>query len=99
MRLIDADKLSEEIKSLQVIIGGSQIFLIEAKQSVLRVINEQPTVGETKEINSCKECSHYHAESHMGGIVPMCCKGGKVMLLSNINAIPDKCPMNKKEQK
>lgn len=42
-RYIDADELSEEIKSLTVFLGGDSILNKTSKESVLRVIEEQPT--------------------------------------------------------
>lgn len=50
MRLIDADELMEEIKSLSVTVTGTGIEMKEAmkhcRESVMRVIEEQPTVVE-----------------------------------------------------
>ena len=43
MRLIDADELIKELKSLSIVLSGKQIFSDDAKDTVLRVINEQPT--------------------------------------------------------
>lgn len=49
-RLIDADALMEEIKSLSVTVTGAGSEMKEAmehcRESVMRVIEEQPTVGE-----------------------------------------------------
>lgn len=49
-RLIDADALMEEIKSLSVAVTGAGSEMKEAmkhcRESVVRVIEEQPTVGE-----------------------------------------------------
>ena len=49
-RYIEDTNLIEEIKSLKISVGGKDIFPDEAKESVLRVINEQPTadVAEVK---------------------------------------------------
>ena len=41
-RYIDADELTEEIKSLSVMLGDENVFKT-AKESVLRIIDEQPT--------------------------------------------------------
>lgn len=41
--LISRSKLIEEIKSLSIVLGGKQIFSDNAKDSVLRTIDEQPT--------------------------------------------------------
>lgn len=50
MRLIDADELMEEIKSLSVTVTGTGIEMKEAmkhcRESAMRVIEEQLTVGE-----------------------------------------------------
>lgn len=51
MRQIDADELLEEIKSLKIMIGGMRSgreittkYLEEYKKSILRIIDEQPTI-------------------------------------------------------
>ena len=41
--LIRRSALIEEIKSLSIVLGGKQIFSDNAKDSVLRIIDEQPT--------------------------------------------------------
>lgn len=41
--LISRSELIEEIKSLSIVLGGKQIFSDNAKDSVLRTIDEQPT--------------------------------------------------------
>ena len=41
--LISRSALIEEIKSLSIVLGGKQIFSDNAKDSVLRSIDEQPT--------------------------------------------------------
>ena len=41
--LISRGALIEEIKSLNIVLNGKQIFSDDAKDSVLRIINEQPT--------------------------------------------------------
>lgn len=41
-RYIDSEALTEEIKSLSVMLGGENVFKT-AKESVLRIIDEQPT--------------------------------------------------------
>jgi hypothetical protein len=43
MAYIEDTNLIEEIKSLKISLGGKDIFPDEAKESVLRVISEQPT--------------------------------------------------------
>lgn len=42
-RLIDEDELVEEIKSLKIVLDGKDIFPTAAKDTVLRIISEQPT--------------------------------------------------------
>lgn len=42
-RYIDACELAEEINSLKISLGGKDIFSDRAKDSVLRLIDEQPT--------------------------------------------------------
>lgn len=42
-RYIDADELIEEIKPLKISLGGKDIFADIAKESVLKIIDEQPT--------------------------------------------------------
>lgn len=51
-RYIDADELTKEIKSLQISCGGKNTFPDTVKESILRIINEQPTadVAEVKHI-------------------------------------------------
>ena len=41
--LISRSALLEEIKSLSIVLNGKQIFSDDAKDTVLRIINEQPT--------------------------------------------------------
>lgn len=42
-RLIGEDELVEEIKSLKIVLDGKDIFPTTAKDTVLRIISEQPT--------------------------------------------------------
>lgn len=41
--LISRSELLEEIKSLSIVLNGKQIFSDDAKDTVLRIISEQPT--------------------------------------------------------
>ena len=41
--LLSRSELIEEIKSLSIILNGKQIFSDDAKDTVLRIIKEQPT--------------------------------------------------------
>lgn len=43
IRLGDEDELVEEIKSLKIVLDGKDIFPTVAKDTVLRIISEQPT--------------------------------------------------------
>ena len=40
---ISRSELLEEIKSLSIVLNGKQIFSDDAKDTILRIINEQPT--------------------------------------------------------
>lgn len=41
--LISRSELLEELKSLKIVLNGKQIFSDDAKDTVLRIVNEQPT--------------------------------------------------------
>ena len=58
MDYIEDTNLIEEIESLGVSVGGKDIFPDEAKQSVLRVIREQPT-ADVVEVVRCKNCKKW----------------------------------------
>lgn len=49
-RLIDEDELVEEIKSLKIVLDGKDIFPTAAKDTVLRIISEQPTAYDQNEV-------------------------------------------------
>ena len=49
-RLIDKDELVEEIKSLKIVLDGKDIFPTAAKDTVLRIISEQPTAYDPDEV-------------------------------------------------
>ena len=62
--LISRSELLEEIKSLSIVLNGKQIFSDDAKDTVLRIINEQPTaysvdkvVEELERIRAKKTCN------------------------------------------
>lgn len=64
-RLIDANTLSEELSTLTMTITGLRAgkgvlreFMAEYRNSVLRIVDEQPTVAAV-EVVRCKECKHY----------------------------------------
>lgn len=48
--LISRSELLEEIKSLSIVLNGKQIFSDDAKDTVLRIINEQPTAYDIDEV-------------------------------------------------
>lgn len=54
MAYIEDTNLIEEIKSLKISVGGKDVFTDEAKESVLRVISEQPT-ADVKEVKQWLE--------------------------------------------
>ena len=56
MAYIEDTNLIEEIKSLKISLGGKDIFPDEAKESVLRVISEQP-IADVVEVVRCKDCT------------------------------------------
>ena len=57
MAYIEDANLIEEIKSLKISVGGKDVFPDEAKESVLRVISEQP-IADVVEVVRCKDCKH-----------------------------------------
>lgn len=44
MRLIDAETLAQEVESLKVTVSGRHAVWDEVKSSIMRIIDEQPTV-------------------------------------------------------
>lgn len=50
--LISRSALIEEIKSLSIVLNGKQIFSDDAKDTILRIINEQPTAYDVDEVIS-----------------------------------------------
>lgn len=57
MRTIDADSLYEIVKSLDIMVGGKNIFPEEAKRSILNEIDMAPTLDAVKVIH-CANCKH-----------------------------------------
>ena len=57
MAYIEDTNLIEEIKSLKISVGGKEVFPDEAKESVLRVISEQPT-ADVVEVVRCEKCGY-----------------------------------------
>ena len=52
---IEIQNLKDDISSLDVTVGGKSILNDDAKSSVLRVIDEQPT-ADVQEVVKCKDC-------------------------------------------
>ena len=48
--LLSRSELIEEIKSLSIVLNGKQIFSDDAKDTVLRIINEQPTAYDVDKV-------------------------------------------------
>lgn len=64
MRIIDADELTEELSSLTTTITGLRAgkgvlreFMTEYRKSVLRIVDEQPTIDAVPVVR-CKDCKH-----------------------------------------
>lgn len=56
--LISRSELLEELKSLKIVLNGKQIFSDDAKDTVLRIVNEQPTAYDIdKVVEELEECS------------------------------------------
>ena len=85
-RLIDADALMEEIKSLSVTVTGAGSEMKEAmkhcRESAVRIIEEQPTVGEWIPVEErlqekyssiilCEECEY---RVRVNGMDLHCCR-------------------------
>lgn len=68
-RLIDEDELVEEIKLLKIVLDGKDIFPTAAKDTVLRIISEQPTACDSEKIaRQLEEVSYERLENNgMGG--------------------------------
>lgn len=64
-RYIEEENLIEEIKSLRITVGGKDVFPDEAKESVLRIIKEQPIVNVV-------EVKHAKWEINSDGYYPYC---------------------------
>ena len=57
--LISRSELLEEIKSLSIVLNGKQIFSDDAKDTILRIINEQPiTYSVDKVVEELEEAKH-----------------------------------------
>ncbi len=64
-RLIDEDELVEEIKSLKIVLDGKDIFPTAAKDTVLRIISEQPTAYDPDKVVERLE-EHFNATNDKG---------------------------------
>lgn len=62
-RSIDEDELVEEIKSLKIVLDGKDIFPTAAKDTVLRIISEQPTAYDPDKVVEQLEKSIQISES------------------------------------
>ena len=93
-RYIDAEELYGEIKFLSVFLGGDNVFNKVAKESVLDMVDKQPTadVVEVKhakwEINSdgyYPYCSHCKTEPKNGIMTKYCSECGAKMNVNDTN--------------
>lgn len=68
-RLIDEDELVEEIKSLKIVLDGKDIFPTAAKDTVLRIISEQPTAYDPDKVVEQLKVASYerYGNDGMGG--------------------------------
>lgn len=64
-RLIGEDELVEEIKSLKIVLDGKDIFPTTAKDTVLRIISEQPTAYDPDKVVEQLE-EHFNATNDKG---------------------------------
>lgn len=69
MRLIDADELIQEIKPLKIILNGKSILSDDAKDTILRIIDEQPTAYDIgKVVGELEEHTHGYLSCYTGAI-------------------------------
>lgn len=83
MRLIDADDLSEEIKSLQVFVTGLRAgkgilneYVKQYRESLLRIVDEQPTAYDIEKVVAEVQNIHLPLASQTSRIVGIIRKGG-----------------------
>lgn len=69
--LISRSKLLEEINSLSIVLNGKQIFSDDAKDTVLRIINEQPTAYDVDKVVEQLEAYSDADEAEQLGTVPI----------------------------
>lgn len=65
--LISRAEAIDVVRSLQVTLGGKQIFHPEAKKSVIGTLDDLPTI-DAVEVIRCKDCKH----RGFAGECPMC---------------------------
>nr|DAQ34574.1 MAG TPA: hypothetical protein [Caudoviricetes sp.] len=68
-RVIDEDELVEEIKSLKIVLDGKDIFPTAAKDTVLRIISEQPNAYDPdKVVEQLEDYSNVNEAERLGTI-------------------------------
>ena len=65
--LISRSELLEEIKSLSIVLNGKQIFSDDAKDTLLRIIDEHPTAYDVDKVVEELE-QHYGEDSVICGL-------------------------------
>ena len=65
--LISRNELLEEIKSLSIVLNGKQIFSDDAKDTLLRIIDEHPTAYDVDKVVEELE-QHYGDDSVICGL-------------------------------
>ncbi len=83
-RYIDVNALAEEIKSLTVFLGGKDIFEPEAKATVLRIIDDQPT-ADVAEVVRATKLSFVDRKDSLNGLYTCSNCGMSVVNLPNYN--------------
>lgn len=102
--LISRSELLEEIKSLSIVLNGKQIFSDDAKDTVLRIINEQSTAYDVDEVISQledygnEEIDYYRNTPYENCIRECISKAIEIVKQNNIkqdNAFNDICKWKK----
>jgi hypothetical protein len=82
--MIDADALTEELSSLTTTITGLRAgkgvlreFMTEYRKSVLRIVDEQPTIDAAPVVR-CKDCKHGESSVNALGESSCCCNNPDV---------------------
>ena len=65
---IDREALFEEVKSLSVFLGGDNVFNKTSKESVLEMIDKQPT-ADVVEVVRCKDCRYCTPYEAANGLI------------------------------